>query len=214
MRDELFTQIDSIVADELKAANKCFRANASRHESYAVLLEEYEELKDEIAKLDDHMAILWDFTKSNTDTEKMLVTLFKARGVARILLAEGVQVSAMIDKWIAYMSTEKPKSKEPEVAPVQPRREKITAKTVNLPWKDERGKAIQALKDAHSKVRAEKKSFKKTDRNRIDDSLIVYMRDEQGKRMEDIAKEIGCSLATAYNRYNRGLRNKGKGEES
>lgn len=213
MRDELFTQIDSIVADELKAANERFRANASRHESYAVLLEEYEELKDEIAKLDDHMAILWDFTKSNTDTEKMLVTLFKARGVARILLAEGVQVAAMVDKWIAYMSTEKPKTKEPEVAPVQPKREKITAKTVNLPWKDDRAKAIQLLKDAHSKVRAEK-GPKKNDRNRIDDSLIVYMRDEQGKKMGDIARELGCSLATAYNRYNRGLRNKGKGVES
>lgn len=51
MREELYKQIDDAVNDELKAATEKFSANNSRHESYAVLLEEFEELQNEMEQL-------------------------------------------------------------------------------------------------------------------------------------------------------------------
>ncbi|MBR5418024.1 MAG: hypothetical protein IK109_08370 [Clostridiales bacterium] len=60
---------------------------------------------------------------------------------------------------------------------------------------------IAAIKQAYEKKQAEKKT--RTVRKDIDDSLIVYARDEQKKTFAAIAKEIGCCEQTVINRYNK-----------
>lgn len=81
-------------------------------------------------------------------------------------------------------------------------------------WTDKQKADIQSIKDAVEKRKAEKNikgGGKHNFRKDIDDSLIVYMRDEQGKTIKEIAKEIGCCQQTVLNRYNRAKRNAEKG---
>jgi glutathionylspermidine synthase len=111
MRDELYKQIDEAVKDELKAANQVFPANNSRHESYAVLLEEFEELKNEVEQLDYWISLIWGRTKDNAPYDYMIHALFDAGITSRKLIAEAVQTSAMIDKFIKYMNNEEEQRK-------------------------------------------------------------------------------------------------------
>lgn len=68
-------------------------------------------------------------------------------------------------------------------------------------WNAKQKQDIQAIKDAYSK---QKRSNKVNNfRSDIDDSLIIYMKDEQGKTLKQIAKELGCCEQTVLNRYNK-----------
>lgn len=106
MRDELYKQIDEAVKDELKAAEQVFPANNSRHESYAVLLEEFEELKNEVEKLDYWISLIWEGVKDNAPYGHMINALFEAAITSSKLIAEAVQTSAMIEKFIKYINNE------------------------------------------------------------------------------------------------------------
>ena len=111
MRDELYKQIDEAVKDELKAANQVFPANNSRHESYAVLLEEFEELKNEVDQLDCWISTIWGRVKDNVPYDYLMHVLFEAGITSRKLIAEAVQTSAMIEKFIKYMNNEEEQRK-------------------------------------------------------------------------------------------------------
>lgn len=106
MRDELYKQIEEAVKDELKAAEEKFSANNSRHESYAVLLEEFEEMKNESEQLNHWIAFIWGNTKDNVPTDILRKTLFNAGIISRKLIAEAIQTSAMIDKFIKFVNNE------------------------------------------------------------------------------------------------------------
>ena len=99
--------------------------------------------------------------------------------------------------------------KEPQVAPEQPKKERPVKKE----WSEEQKKDIQRIKDAHKAKREEVKFETVGKRTDIDDTLIVYMRDEQGKTLKEIAKQIGCSQQTVLNRYNRAKRDTEKGDK-
>ncbi len=265
MRIELIEQIDTAVADELDSAKKKFPANNSRHEGYAVLLEEFEEMRDEEEILAHELDNIWDATKKNTDPDVLLKYLNRARNISRKLIAEAVQTAAMIDKFIEYMDSErrhiektcstcryginndwgdidrcyrchydgraggntewKPKQTEntgtkkrgrkPMVAPVQQEPEVKSVEFIKPEWTEEQKRDIQMIKDAHKAKRAKMKAIAETPkkkgrtRNDIDNSLIVYMIDEQNRKPKDIAKELGCCLQTVMNRYHRGKRDAG-----
>lgn len=91
---------------------------------------------------------------------------------------------------------------------------------LNIPtkkeWTDEQKKDIQMIKDAHKAKREEKKTEVKLEtvgnkkdgrRKDIDNSLIVYMIDEQGKKFKDVAKELNCCEQTVRNRYEQEKKN-------
>ena len=71
---------------------------------------------------------------------------------------------------------------------------------------------IQAIKDAHKKVREEKaeKGTEKRGRKQmnIDDNVIVQRMDRNGETASDIDREYGCSQQTIMNHYKKakGLR--------
>lgn len=106
MRDELYGQIDEAVKDELKAAKEVYPANNSRHESYAILREEFEELQSEFEQLGYTLSLVWDKTKDNSPKDRMIQVLFEAGITSRKLIAEAVQTSALIEKFIEYMNNE------------------------------------------------------------------------------------------------------------
>ena len=83
-------------------------------------------------------------------------------------------------------------------------------------WTDKQKKDIQMIKDAHKAKRAEKKAEVKLEtignkkdgrRKDIDNSLIVCMIDEQGKKFKDVAKELNCCEQTVRNRYEQEKKN-------
>ena len=215
MRKELLAQIDAAISGELNAAFEKFRANASRHESYAVLLEEYEEMIDEVNRLSNELDNIWDATKKNNDALTLFKYLARAQITSRHLIAEGVQIAAMIDKFMVFLNIEMSKNAVPnldtkpktevipnkDVAPVQP---KIEEKPEKTPRTEQQKKDIEMIKEAHKQVIAQKKRGGAHNvRTDIDNSLIVYMVDEQGKEFKDIAKELKCSDQTVRNRYKK-----------
>lgn len=215
MRKELLGQIDTAISGELNAAFEKFRANVSRHESYAVLLEEYEEMIDEVNHLSNELDNIWDAVKKNNDALTLFKYLARAQSISRNLIAEGVQTAAMIDKFMVFLNIEMSKNAVPnldtkpktevnlnkDVAPVQP---KIEEKPEKTPRTEQQKKDIEMIKEAHKQVRAQKKSGGAHNvRTDIDNSLIVYMVDEQGKEFKDIAKELKCSDQTVRNRYKK-----------
>ena len=83
-------------------------------------------------------------------------------------------------------------------------------------WTEKQKKDIQMIKDAHKAKRAEKKTEVKHEticnkkdgrRKDIDNSLIVHMVDEQGKKFKDVAKELNCCEQTVRNRYEQEKKN-------
>lgn len=215
MRKELLGQIDTAISGELNAAFEKFRANVSRHESYAVLLEEYEEMIDEVNHLSNELDNIWDAVKKNNDALTLFKYLARAQSTSRNLIAEGVQTAAMIDKFMVFLNIEMSKNAVPnldtkpktevnsnkDVAPVQP---KIEEKPEKTPRTEQQKKDIEMIKEAHKQVRAQKKRGGAHNvRTDIDNSLIVYMVDEQGKEFKDIAKELKCSDQTVRNRYKK-----------
>ncbi len=104
MREELYKQIDDAVKGELKAAYEKFSANNSRHESYAVLLEEFEELQNETEQLKYWISLIWSKTKDNAPTDILRDKLINAAITSRSLIAEAIQTSAMIQKFLEYIN--------------------------------------------------------------------------------------------------------------
>ena len=69
--------------------------------------------------------------------------------------------------------------------------------------KAERQPDIQAIKDA---VKQQKSGKAPNARKDIDDTLLIYMKDEQHMTLKQIAKELGCCEQTVLNRYNKAKR--------
>ena len=91
------------------------------------------------------------------------------------------------------------KKEEPEV--VTKPEEKTKKK-----WNEKQKQDIQAIKDAVKRQKELKGGEVHNIRKDIDDSLIVYMKDEQNMKPKEIAKQLGCCEQTVWNRYYRAKR--------
>lgn len=107
---ELLEQVQKLTTAEYRrAAQKFGRANNSPHESYAVILEEYEEAIEEGKLFGWHMRCYWDAIKTNKKTKARLKHL---QSIAEKAAAEWVQVAAMCYKAQQNKQTEKPELPE------------------------------------------------------------------------------------------------------
>lgn len=99
MRKGLVRDSEEIVKKELQEANKAFRAFASTHEGYAVVLEEFEELKERFDQTEEILKNVWLLTKQNATKEAFKAVLEDANAITIQLVAEAVQTAAMFQKF-------------------------------------------------------------------------------------------------------------------
>lgn len=101
--EELKQSVEKLVGEELKRANKKFPMFNSRHEGYAVILEEKEEVEYELRNLNFHIETLWTAVKYNTDKFYTVETI---KEKALLLASEAIQVAAMAQKYIDSLKVE------------------------------------------------------------------------------------------------------------
>lgn len=89
-------EIEQTVLNEYERSTEKFgAANNSPHESYAIILEEYEEAKSESNMFEINLRGFWNSVKANTHTNCCLQEM---QDIAEKAAAEWVQVAAMCFK--------------------------------------------------------------------------------------------------------------------
>lgn len=90
--------IEQLAAEELVDANiKHEPKFNSPHEAYAVILEEFEEMKYEMKVCESYLGSIWDDIKTDDNAStKSFLEYLKKRAVMAV--QEGIQVIAMCDK--------------------------------------------------------------------------------------------------------------------
>jgi len=96
---KLLEAVTKLTAEELKNSYIKFPKFNSPHEGYAVILEEYEELKSEVLMIEEHLDSAWVYTKLNRD-DVTKGRYLKLRQKALNAAAESIQVAAMAQKFI------------------------------------------------------------------------------------------------------------------
>lgn len=97
----LIKEVKTLVSDEYAvAAQKFGPINHSDHESFAVLAEEVEQLRDEFTLVMDKCEDFWKFVKSNVSGDKKKEVLKAIRNDAIMASCEAIQVAAMAYKAI------------------------------------------------------------------------------------------------------------------
>ena len=103
------SDVEQLVKKELESANKRFPAFRSPHEGWAVIREEYDELKNAIYVLKGSMKFLWMGVKKNwyagEDDVDGLAKLIPSqiREEAIDAACEAIQVAAMAQKYIEML---------------------------------------------------------------------------------------------------------------
>lgn len=93
---ELLTEVQASVFMEYERAKDKFGpANNSPHESYAIILEEFEEAQNEAHVFEINLRSFWDGVKANTMTKCQLQRM---RTIAEKAAAEWIQAAAMCYK--------------------------------------------------------------------------------------------------------------------
>lgn len=94
--------IKEVIASELTESNKNYPLFHSRHEGKAVLQEEIEEMIDEYEKVSTAYKHLWNLIKVDGAEKTVIETLEYAKEHAELMVAEAVQVAAMLEKMIMF----------------------------------------------------------------------------------------------------------------
>ena len=124
-------------------------------------------------------------------------------------------VKEILKEPVAPVQQKKAKAKQPKSGNIKPelakksqkRETKSQESKTKKVWSPKQKDDIKAIRDAYEQQKKEKEKQKrggpKNIREDIDNTLIVYMRDEQHKSLKEIARELGCCEQTVLNRYNR-----------
>ncbi len=89
------SEIQKLVNEELKEANKKYPLFASNHEAYAVIKEEIEECEDDMREMQMVLSYFWSKTKRDKNSDDLISGMKK---IAMHAAAEAIQVAAMCDK--------------------------------------------------------------------------------------------------------------------
>ena len=100
-------KIESLVAEELAAANKVHDPFVSWHEAYAVMLEELDETSEELQRLDFTMSRFWTNIRANAADGALKCMAQTVKEEAVRVAAEAIQVAAMAQKAIDSLQKEK-----------------------------------------------------------------------------------------------------------
>lgn len=95
--NKVIDKLPALVAEELEAANAVHSFFHSAHEGYAVLLEEVEEAKAELARVEDDMVSIWAGVRHD-DPDRVYTWAQYLGNTAMMLAAEAIQVAAMARK--------------------------------------------------------------------------------------------------------------------
>lgn len=95
MATVVYEEVERATEKELEAAVQNFPMYASKHEAYAVLKEEVEELQDAVNEVNTMLEYLWKKVKENEDVEDNLVYIVNAAQHAAV---EAIQVAAVAVK--------------------------------------------------------------------------------------------------------------------
>ena len=96
MIKKLCDEAGEMIKIELERANKDHPLFNSDHEGYAVMREEFDEATEEMKKVADSMECLWQVIKSDAEGQ---ATLIRLKQRVRYLIAEAVQLGAMVEKF-------------------------------------------------------------------------------------------------------------------
>ena len=90
-------QVRELVKVELSAANERFPQFHSQHEGYAVILEEFDEMKEQAEAAERFLGYMWDRVKHNSPAKSQVenVMLFSEN-----VACEAIQVAAMCKKFL------------------------------------------------------------------------------------------------------------------
>lgn len=96
---KLIAEVTECVEREYgRASAKFGPINNSDHESYAILLEELDESKDEIFHVEGHLNALWDYVKRNQHDVVKVQECVNIERTAILAACELIQVAAMAKK--------------------------------------------------------------------------------------------------------------------
>ena len=89
--------VRALVDKELAAANERFPQFHSQHEGYAVILEEFEEMKEQAETAERFLTYMWDRVKHDSPAKSQVenVMLFSEN-----VACEAIQVAAMCKKFL------------------------------------------------------------------------------------------------------------------
>lgn len=89
------SEIQRLVNEELKEANKKYPLFHSDHEAYAVIKEEVEECEDDMREMQMVLSYFWSKVKRDKKSDDIIQGIKK---IAMHAAAEAIQVAAMCDK--------------------------------------------------------------------------------------------------------------------
>jgi hypothetical protein len=98
--------VEKLADKERITAEERFPMFASPHESYAVILEEYEECRDDLTYMGQGLDQMWDSVKQN-ENGGIRSNLSGIRDYAIECAVEAIQVAAMCDKALRSMESKK-----------------------------------------------------------------------------------------------------------
>lgn len=90
----LMENAEQLIKEELESARSKFSNLNSSHEGYAVILEEFEELKEEIEAFEQNIQALWKAVKTN-DSDKQAQDVRLMENITKKIIKESVQLGAM-----------------------------------------------------------------------------------------------------------------------
>lgn len=98
--DVVRTDVEKLVLKELQSANDKFGMFNSLHEGYAVILEEFDESKDNLNALEMDLNYLWYCIKNDIVDEDFykILRIIKTKAVS--FAVEAIQVAAMAQKFV------------------------------------------------------------------------------------------------------------------
>jgi hypothetical protein len=96
--ESLLGSVESLMEKELEHAKSKFSSMNSSHEGYAVILEEFEELQEEISNFQEKLQSLWKAVRTNSNNDQY-ESIKQMENLSGSIVKEGIQMGAMCKRF-------------------------------------------------------------------------------------------------------------------